>query len=261
MCQTSRVNHPLLQPMITSRRNFITLLSAATTGAFFGTLTRPSMATPAPASTAIADVFKLPPLTYDYNALEPHIDATTMKFHHDKHHAAYVKNLNAAVNKYPQLKTKTVEELLINLNQLPTDIQTTVRNNGGGHLNHTMYWKIMGPKGGGMPTGAIASAIKTEFGTFDTFKSKFNEAGTKVFGSGWVWLVSEKSSSNKLKIITTPNQDSPIMQGLYPIMGNDVWEHAYYLNYQNRRPDYLSAWWNVINWTEVNNRFDKALKA
>jgi superoxide dismutase, Fe-Mn family len=246
--------------MLTNRRNFLILLGAGTTGIFFGTSTKPSWATTttAPASTAAVDVFKLPPLTYDYNALEPHIDEKTMKFHHDKHHAAYVKNLNAAVNKYPQLKTKTVEELLVNLNQLPTEIQTTVRNNGGGHLNHSMYWTIMGPKGGGMPTGAIAKAIQNQFGSFDKFKSQFNEGGTKVFGSGWVWLVGKEG---KLKIITTPNQDSPIMQGFYPIMGNDVWEHAYYLKYQNRRPDYLSAWWNVINWTEVNKRFEKSLKA
>jgi superoxide dismutase, Fe-Mn family len=242
--------------MTTTRRNFLSLLGVGATGTIFGILTNTNGAKAAPAATA--DVFKLPPLAYEYNALEPHIDEKTMKFHHDKHHAAYVKNLNAAVNKYPQLKTKTVEELLVNLNQLPTDIQTTVRNNGGGHLNHSMYWKIMGPKGGGMPTGGIGTAIKTQFGSFDTFKSQFNESGTKVFGSGWVWLVAKEGN---LKIITTPNQDSPIMQGLYPILGNDVWEHAYYLTYQNRRPDYLSAWWNVVNWTEVNKRFEKALKA
>ncbi len=173
-----------------------------------------------------------------------------------------LKPANAMVSsanpKYPQLKTKTVEQLLTSLNTLPKDIQTTVRNNGGGHYNHTMYWQIMGPKGGGTPTGAIGTAIKTQFGTFDTFKSQFNEAGTKLFGSGWVWLVRQQG---QLKIMTTPNQDSPIARGIYPIMGNDVWEHAYYLNYQNRRPDYLAAWWNVINWTEVNNRFAKSLKA
>jgi superoxide dismutase, Fe-Mn family len=244
--------------MMTTRRNFLCLLGAGTTATFFGTVTNPSWAAPGATTTAGTEVFKLPPLTYDYNALEPHIDATTMKFHHDKHHAAYVKNLNAAVNKYPELKTKTVEELLVNLDKLPKDIQTTVRNNGGGHFNHSMYWEIMGPKGGGEPTGKIATSIKTQFGTFDTFKSQFNQMGTKLFGSGWVCLVIKKG---QLKIITTPNQDSPITQGLYPIMGNDVWEHAYYLNYQNRRPDYLAAWWNVINWTEVNKRFEQALKA
>jgi superoxide dismutase, Fe-Mn family len=182
--------------------------------------------------------FELPPLNYDYNALEPHIDATTMKFHHDRHHATYVKNLNAAVTKYPELKTKTIEQLLTSLGTLPKDIQTIVRNNGGGHSNHSMYWQIMEPKCGGAPTGEIATAIKTQFGSFDTFKTQFSEAGTKLFGSGWVWLVTEKG---QLKIITTTNQDSPISQGLYPIMGNDMWEHAYYLNYQNRRPDYLAA--------------------
>lgn len=249
---------------MTTRRNFLCLLGASTTVSFFGSTTNSSWANPVPAkpaATAVVatDVFKLPPLTYAYNALEPHIDATTMKFHHDKHHAAYVKNLNAAVAKYPQLKTKTVEELLLTLNTLPKDIQNTVRNNGGGHLNHSMFWQIMGPKGGGAPTGAIATAINTNFGSFDKFKTQFNEAGTKVFGSGWAWLV--RSKDGKLQIISTPNQDNPIVQGLYPIMGNDVWEHAYYLKYQNRRPEYLSAWWNVINWAEVNQRFAKALKA
>ena len=244
--------------MMATRRNFLYLLGAGATGTLLGTNPAASWAAPATATAAATDVFKLAPLTYDYSALEPHIDAATMKFHHDKHHAAYVKNLNAAVNKYPQLQTKTVEQLLTSLNTLPKDIQTTVRNNGGGHYNHTMYWQIMGPKGGGTPTGAIGTAIKAQFGTFDTFKSQFNEAGTKLFGSGWVWLVRQQG---QLQIMTTPNQDSPIAQGVYPIMGNDVWEHAYYLNYQNRRPDYLAAWWNVINWTEVNNRFAKSLKA
>ena len=243
--------------MMTSRRNFLYLFGVGTTATYLG-IPAPSWGAPA-TTAATTDVFRLPPLTYDYNALEPHIDAATMKFHHDKHHAAYVKNLNTAVNKYPQLKTKTVEELLTNLDKLPTDIQTTVRNNGGGHLNHTMYWQIMAPKAGGAPTGEIATAIKTQFGSFDTFKSQFNEAGTKLFGSGWVWLVRQKAGT--LKIITTSNQDNPISQGLYPIMGNDVWEHAYYLTYQNRRPDFLSAWWNVINWSEVDRRFGKSLNA
>ena len=243
--------------MMTTRRNFLYLLGAGTTIMLFGADTKAGWAAPATKSVA-TDVFKLPPLTYDYNALEPHIDAATMKFHHDKHHAAYVKNLNAAVNKYPELKTKTVEELLTNLGKLPKDIQTTVRNNGGGHLNHSMFWQIMAPKSGGVATGALASKIKAEFGTFDAFKTQFNEAGTKLFGSGWVWLVNRQG---KLDIITTSNQNSPISEGLYPIMGNDVWEHAYYLNYQNRRADYLSAWWNVINWTEVNQRFERSLKA
>jgi superoxide dismutase, Fe-Mn family len=244
--------------MITNRRNFLYLLGAGATGTFFMTFTNSSLATPAAKTAAKIDVFTLPALAYDYNALEPHIDATTMKFHHDKHHAAYVNNLNAAVNKYPDLQDKTVEELLINLDKLPKDIQTTVRNNGGGHFNHSMYWQIMSPKAGGVPTGEIASRIQAQFGSFDAFKTQFNEAGTKLFGSGWVWLVNRQG---KLEIITTSNQDSPISQGLYPIMGNDVWEHAYYLNYQNRRVDYLSAWWNVINWTEVNTRLEKSLKS
>lgn len=249
---------------MTTRRNFLGLLGAGTTVAIYGTMTDSSWASETSLIATTTDIaattaiFKLPPLTYDYNALEPHIDATTMKFHHDKHHAAYVKNLNAAVNKYPALKTKTVEQLLQSLNTLPKDIQTTVRNNGGGHYNHTMFWRIMGPKGGGAPTGAIANAIDRQYGSFDKFKRQFNEAGTKQFGSGWVWLVRDRGN---LKIITTPNQDSPIAQGIYPIMGNDVWEHAYYLKYQNRRPEYLSAWWNVINWQEVDRRFAKAKAA
>jgi superoxide dismutase, Fe-Mn family len=242
-----------------ARRNFLYLLSAGTTVAFFGsdnnswanTATKQTVTT-----KGVIEPFKLPSLTYDYNALEPHIDAATMKFHHDKHHAAYVKNLNAAVNKYPELKTKTAAELLLSVNKLPKDIQTTIRNNAGGHLNHSMYWKIMQPHGGGAPTGSIAAVIKSQFGSFDRFKTQFNEVGTKIFGSGWVWLV---RGGGKLQIMTTSNQDSPISQGLYPILGNDVWEHAYYLKYQNRRPEYLSAWWNVINWTEVNRRFEKSL--
>lgn len=243
--------------MMTSRRNFLYLVGAGTTGSFFG-FANSSFAIDTATTAVKSPVFTLPPLTYAYNALEPHIDAATMKFHHDKHHAAYIKNLNGAIAKYPQLQSKTIEQLLASLGTLPKDIQNTVRNSGGGHYNHTMYWRIMGPKGGGAPTGAIATAIQSQFGSFDRFKTQFNQAGTKLFGSGWVWLVNDK---NKLKIITTPNQDNPISQGLYPIMGNDVWEHAYYLKYQNRRPDFLAAWWNVINWTEVNSRYAKAQTA
>jgi len=201
----------------------------------------------------------LPPLPYNYNALEPHIDAQTMRFHHDNHHATYVKNLNAALEKYPDLKSQTVEQMLTNLKGVPEAIRTVVRNNGGGHVNHTMFWNIMKPNGGGEPTGAIAQAIKTNFGDFATFKKQFNEAGTKRFGSGWVWLV--RSPDGKLKIATTPNQDSPLIDGNYPIMGNDVWEHAYYLKYQYRRAEYLTAWWNVINWDEINRRLEKSPKA
>jgi Fe-Mn family superoxide dismutase len=198
-------------------------------------------------------VIQLPPLPYAYTALEPYIDAATMRFHHGKHHATYVKNLNAALEKHPELKNKRVEYLIQNLDSLPEDIRKTVRNNGGGHINHSMFWKIMKPKGGGEPTGAISTAINNNFGSFATFKKQFNQAGTTLFGSGWVWLV--RNREGKLEITTTSNQDSPLREGKYPIMGNDIWEHAYYLKYQNRRADYLNAWWNVINWDEINKRF------
>jgi superoxide dismutase, Fe-Mn family len=200
--------------------------------------------------------FKVPPLPYDYQALEPHIDATTMRLHHDKHHAAYVKNLNAAIAKYPDLKNKSVEYLVENLSKLPKDIQTTVRNNGGGHINHSMFWQIMGPPGGQGPTGKLATAIDSSFGSFDKFKAQFVEAGTKHFGSGWVWLVRQ---NGQLKIITTANQDSPLLSGVLPVMGNDIWEHAYYLKYQNKRDAYLNAWWNVVNWSAVSKRYDQVL--
>ena len=199
---------------------------------------------------------ELPPLPYDYNALEPHIDAQTMQLHHDKHHAAYVNNLNTALEKHPDLQNKSAEELIQDLNSVPEDVRAAVRNNGGGHVNHTMFWQIMGPNGGGEPTGAIADAIRESFGSFEDFKKQFNDAGTKRFGSGWVWLV--RGSDGKLQITSTANQDNPLSEGQYPIMGNDVWEHAYYLKYQNRRPEYLSAWWNTINWDEVNRRFQQA---
>ena len=176
-----------------------------------------------------------------------------MQFHHDKHHATYVNNLNTAVQKYPDLQSKSAVELLQSLASLPEDIQTVVRNNAGGHVNHTMFWSIMAPHKGGVPTGAIAAAIDQTFGSFDAFKQQFNEAGTKRFGSGWAWLV--KDGEGKLKVTSTANQDSPLLEGLQPIMGNDVWEHAYYLNYQNRRADYLNAWWNVVNWDEINRRY------
>jgi Fe-Mn family superoxide dismutase len=201
--------------------------------------------------------FELPKLPYDYAALEPTIDEATMKLHHDKHHQAYVTNLNAAIEKHPELGSKSAEALIADLNALPEDVRGPIRNNGGGHVNHTMFWEIMKPGGGGEPTGKIAEHIKKDFGTFEDFKKQFNEAGVKQFGSGWAWLVSQ---GGKLKIISTANQDSPISQGLFPILGNDVWEHAYYLKYNNRRPDYLAAWWNVVNWDEVNKRFDKATK-
>ena len=197
---------------------------------------------------------QLPPLPYDAAALEPHIDATTMQIHHGKHHAAYVKNLNDALDKHPDLKSKSAEDLLRSLASIPEDIRTAVRNNGGGHVNHTMFWEIMGPHKGGEPHGAIGDAIKGAFGSFDAFKEQMNKGGATRFGSGWVWLV---ESHGKLSIESTPNQDNPISDGKHPIMGIDVWEHAYYLKYQNRRPDYLSAWWNVVNWDAVNKRLHK----
>jgi Fe-Mn family superoxide dismutase len=193
----------------------------------------------------------LPPLPYDFAALEPHIDAQTMQIHHGKHHAAYVNNLNAALEKHPALQGKSAEDLIANLSAVPEEIRTAVRNNGGGHVNHAMFWQIMGPGKGGAPTGAIAAAITGAFGSFDTFKEQMVKAGTTRFGSGWAWLV---SAGGKLTIESTANQDSPLMDGKRAVMGIDVWEHAYYLKYQNRRPDYLAAWWNVVNWDEVNRR-------
>jgi Fe-Mn family superoxide dismutase len=199
--------------------------------------------------------FELPPLPYDYSALEPHIDAKTMQLHHDMHHGAYVKNANAALEKHPELQSKSVEQLVRDLNSVPEDIRPAIRNNGGGHMNHSMFWKIMKPQSGGDPTGAIADVIKKAFGNFKDFQTKFNDAGTKQFGSGWVWLAAKPGSAD-VQIVTTPNQDNPISQGLFPIFGNDVWEHAYYLKYNNRRPEYLAAWWNVVNWDEINKRYD-----
>jgi superoxide dismutase, Fe-Mn family len=196
--------------------------------------------------------FELSPLPYNYDALDPYIDAQTMQLHHDLHHQAYVNNLNAAVEKYPELQSKSPEELIKDLSNLPQDITGAVRNNGGGHVNHTMFWQIMAPNAGGEPTGAIAQAISENFGDFESFKQKFNDAGTKQFGSGWVWLV--RTSDGKIEITSSPNQDNPMSGGHFPIMGNDVWEHAYYLKYQNRRAEYLKQWWNVVNWDEVNNR-------
>ena len=197
--------------------------------------------------------FQVPPLPYDFGALEPHIDAQTMQIHHDKHHGAYVTNLNAAIEKHAELGSKSAEDLIKNLNAVPEDIRTAVRNNGGGHVNHSMFWLIMAPKAGGPPSGALAEAINKDFGSFADFQNKFNDTGTKRFGSGWVWLV--RSNTGKLDIISTANQDNPMMEGQYPIMGNDVWEHAYYLKYKNVRGDYLKAWWNVVNWKEVEKRF------
>jgi superoxide dismutase, Fe-Mn family len=194
---------------------------------------------------------QLPALPYDFAALEPHIDSQTMQIHHGKHHAAYVNNLNAALDKHAALQSKSSEDLIKNLSAVPEEIRTAVRNNAGGDVNHTMFWQIMGPGKGGTPTGAIAAAITGVSGSFDVFKEQMNKAGAGRFGSGWVWLV---DAGGKLAIESTPNQDSPMMDGKKAIMGIDVWEHAYYLKYQNRRPDYLAAWWNVVNWDEVNKR-------
>ena len=203
--------------------------------------------------------YELAPLPYDYAALEPFIDTETMHLHHDKHHQAYINNVNAALANHPDLAAKSVDDLIKDLNAIPEDIRGVVRNNGGGHSNHTAFWTLMGPANttgiGGAPTGPIADQIAKDFGDFDAFKKTFNETTAKQFGSGWGWLVIQ---SGKLKVITTPNQDSPLSQGLYPILGNDVWEHAYYLKYQNKRPDYLAAWWNVVNWDEVAKRFQAA---
>jgi superoxide dismutase, Fe-Mn family len=193
----------------------------------------------------------LPPLPYGFDALEPHIDAKTMEIHHGKHHNAYVTNLNAALEKYPELQSKSIEDLLSDISKVPEDIRTAVRNNGGGHMNHSAFWKWMGPNAGGAPTGTLGDAIKSTFGSFDGFKEQMTKAGVTRFGSGWAWLIEQ---NGKLSIESTANQDQPIMEGKKAILGVDVWEHAYYLKYQNRRPDYLAAWWNVVNWPEVASR-------
>jgi Fe-Mn family superoxide dismutase len=200
--------------------------------------------------------YELPPLPYDYNALEPHIDEQTMRIHHDRHHATYVNNLNAALEGLSNLQNLPIEQLLRQITQVPEDKRTAVRNNGGGHANHTMFWQIMGPGGGGQPVGALAQAISQTFGGFDAFKDQVTRAGTTRFGSGWAWLTLD--GSGKLAVESTANQDSPYMDGKTPILGVDVWEHAYYLKYQNRRPDYLAAWWNTINWNAVNDRYEQA---
>ncbi|PQZ97944.1 MULTISPECIES: superoxide dismutase [unclassified Paenibacillus] len=200
--------------------------------------------------------FQLPALPYANDALEPHIDAKTMEIHHDRHHNTYVTNLNAALESAPELQGKSLEDLIANLDSVPEGIRTAVRNNGGGHANHSLFWEIIGPNGGGAPTGDIAAAIESELGGFDKFKEDFAKAATTRFGSGWAWLVVGKDG--KLSITSTPNQDSPLFEGLTPVLGLDVWEHAYYLNYQNKRPDYIAAFWNVINWDEVNKRYASA---
>ncbi|MEW6280526.1 MAG: superoxide dismutase [Candidatus Eremiobacterota bacterium] len=202
--------------------------------------------------------FSVPALNYAFNALEPHIDARTMEIHHDKHHQAYVTNLNKALEGHADWQNKSVEEILRNLNSVPESIRTAVRNNGGGHANHTLFWEIIGPNCGGEPTGALGDAIKATFGDFASFQKKFAEAATTRFGSGWAWLVVNKDK--KLEVYSTANQDSPLMEGHVPVLGLDVWEHAYYLNYQNRRPDYIAAWWNVVNWKHANDLYQAATK-
>jgi Fe-Mn family superoxide dismutase len=197
--------------------------------------------------------FTLPPLPYDYNALEPHIDEQTMRIHHDKHHNAYVTNLNAALEAHGDLQKKSLEELLAKIDALPEAVRTPVRNNGGGHWNHTFFWEIMAPGGAKEPTGALAAAITKAFGGLAQFKEQFGKAGVGRFGSGWAWLLADAQGG--LAITSTPNQDNPLMEGKKAILGCDVWEHAYYLKYQNRRPDYIAAWWNVVNWTDVARRY------
>lgn len=196
---------------------------------------------------------ELPRLPYGYDALEPHIDARTMEIHHTKHHQGYVNNLNAALEKHPELDKKSVEDLLKDLNSIPEDIRTAVRNNGGGHANHSMFWPIMSPDGGGEPEGKLADAINSSFGSFSDFKDQFSKAAAGRFGSGWAWLCVDRGG--KLTITSTPNQDNPVSDGLRPVLGLDVWEHAYYLKYQNRRPEYISAWWSVVNWKQVAKNY------
>jgi len=199
--------------------------------------------------------FTLPPLPYDFAALEPHIDAKTMEIHHGKHHQTYVNNLNAAIEKAPELANKSLDDLMRNVNTVPESVRIAVRNNGGGHWNHSMFWQIMAPKAGGEPGGNLGNAIRSAFGDFAKFREQFSAAGVGRFGSGWAWLI---NNGGKLSIASTPNQDNPLMEGQRAVMGLDVWEHAYYLKYQNRRPDYITAWWNVVNWKEVEKRFSQS---
>ncbi len=200
--------------------------------------------------------FTLPPLPYPSSALEPHIDKLTMEIHHDKHHGAYVNNLNAALEKHPELQSKSLDDLLRAVNSVPEDIRTAVRNNGGGHANHSLFWQIMAPNAGGEPTGQILDAITSSFGSFGKFKEDFSKAAMGRFGSGWAWVIDQ---GGRLAIESTANQDSPLMEGKVPVFGLDVWEHAYYLKYQNRRADYINAWWNVVNWAEINKRLSREM--
>jgi superoxide dismutase, Fe-Mn family len=239
--------------MSVNRRQLLFLLGSVTTAAAFNIFPEITIA-----ETEVEEVFKVIPLPYKYDALEPYIDAATMEFHHDKHYAAYTKNLNAAISEFPDLKTKSAEDLIVDLNSIPEKIRDKVRNNGGGYVNHTMFWEIMGPNSGGKPTGDLAKQIDSTFGSFEKFQEEFNAQGLQRFGSGWVWLV---MSQNELKIMTTTNQDSPLSEGMYPIMGNDVWEHAYYLKYRNKRDEYLKNWWNVVDWKKVDKRYQTAMSS
>jgi Fe-Mn family superoxide dismutase len=244
--------------MTLNRRQFLSVLGVSALGTSAALLNFPNSAQAADLGMPAVD-FEVPPLPYPYEALEPYIDRKTMQIHHDKHHTAYVKNLNAAIAKHPELRGKPLEALLQDLSAVPQDIRTSIRNNGGGHLNHSLFWETMGVDGRGEPVGAIATAIQKAFGDFASFKQQFNQAGLTRFGSGWAWLALTKGGA--LQVISTANQDSPLMQGYVPIMGNDVWEHAYYLTYQNRRNEYLDAWWNVVNWQAVNRRFEQLVSA
>ncbi|MDJ0724618.1 MAG: Fe-Mn family superoxide dismutase [Prochloraceae cyanobacterium] len=240
--------------MALNRRNFLTLLGTAA-----GAVALKSLYSPNPANAEIKlsqrdrEPYEFTPLPYDYDALEPYIDEQTMRFHHGKHYAGYTRNLNKAVRDYSDLKRLDAEELIGDLDRIPEKIRRTVRNNGGGYVNHKMFWEIMSPDGGGQPRGRLARAIDKEFGSFEEFKAQFNRAARTRFGSGWAWLVMD--DDRKLSVTNTLNQDSPLMAGNYPVMGLDVWEHAYYLKYKNARAEYINNWWNVVNWKEVNKRY------
>lgn len=240
-----------------NRRQWLTYVGAASGTVALSSLF-PSNAQAETLTTPLAIPYvTLPALPYAYDALAPFIDEKTMKIHHDLHHGAYVKNLNAALDKFPKYKEKPIEELFPILNKIPEEIRRTVRNNGGGHYNHTLFWESMGPNAGSEPVGELATAIVKDFGSIDDFKKQFVEAGMQRFGSGWVWLAITRKGN--LAISSTPNQDNPLMVSGIPILGNDLWEHAYYLTYQNRRAEYLAQWWNVVNWTAVNDRYKKAI--
>jgi superoxide dismutase, Fe-Mn family len=239
-----------------TRRQLLTTIGT-TTSAIVLTSLLPSQAQAAEAEKTATPYATLPALPYAYDALAPYIDERTMTIHHDLHHGAYVKNLNAALDKFPKYKEKPIEDLFRILNKLPEEIRRTVRNNGGGHYNHTLFWESMGPKNDSQPTGKLADALIKDFGSIEDFKTKFVDAGMQRFGSGWVWVAITRKGN--LAITTTPNQDNPCMVSDIPILGNDLWEHAYYLTYQNRRAEYLAQWWNVVNWKVVSDRYEKAI--